>query len=159
MSYGTYQVLQAVCGGLIAVACWWVRRSGGALALVLGLGCCWMTALGPATESATYVLLGPTAAWLVVSGATERHPIGLRIVWLAGYALLVASQAVALLPGEWGRALKSLGPQPAAALLLLGGQLYLAFRRPVATSCQLVGRDGTTSWQLVATGAAAGARR
>jgi hypothetical protein len=137
MSYGAYQVVQAAAGGAIAVACLWARRSGLArphlLTLALGLGCCWMTALGPASESATYVLLAPTAAWLLVSGTTGRHPIALRALWLIGYALLVASQATALLPAEWGRALKSLGPQPAAALLLLGGQLYLAFGRNSVT--------------------------
>src|SRR5205823_10460250 len=120
MSYGAYQVAEMIGGGVIAAAGLRARRAGLArprlLALLLGLGCCWMTALGPATESSTYALLGPTAAWLLVSGAVERQPFTLRAVWLTGYALLVASQAAALLPSEWGRALKSLGPQPAAAL-------------------------------------------
>jgi hypothetical protein len=98
------------------------------LALLLGLGCCWMTALGPATESATYVLLGPAAAWLLLSGA-ERQPVGLRALWLVAYGLLIASQAAAALPGGLGRLPQSLGTQPFAALLLLGGMLCLAFAR------------------------------
>jgi hypothetical protein len=132
MSYGAYQATEVVGGGVIAAACLWARRAGlgrqWLLALLLGLGCCWMTALGPATESATYVLLGPTAAWLLLTGVAAGHPLALRAVWLTGYGLLVAAQAVAVLPAGWGRTLQGLGPQPLAALLLLGGLLYLAFR-------------------------------
>jgi hypothetical protein len=129
MSYRAYLVLQAAGGIAIAGALLWARRAGLAaprlLALLLGLGCCWMTALGPATESATYVLLGPAAAWLVVAGKAEGHALGLRVLWLTGYGLLVVAQAVSTLAGGWGRAVQSLGPQPLAALLLLGGLLYL----------------------------------
>jgi hypothetical protein len=129
MSYGAYQALQAVGAAVTAGAILAARRAAWPqarlLPLVIGLGCCWMTALGPATESATYVLLAPTAALLLLSGKAERHPIGLRVVWLTAYALLIASQAVTLLPGGWVRRVLALGPQPLAALLLLGGQLYL----------------------------------
>jgi hypothetical protein len=133
MSYATYQVVQAVGAVVVAAACLWARRAGlprqRLLALVLGLGCCWMTALGPATESNTYVLLGPSAAWLLLSGRAERHPRALRLLWLIAYGLLVVSQTASMLPRDLGRTLHSLGPQPLAALLLLGGQLYLALRR------------------------------
>ena len=132
MSYGAYQAAEVIGGGVIAAACLWARRAGLArpplLALLLGLGCCWMTALGPATESSTYILLGPTAAWLLLTGAVENHPVSLRAAWLTGYGLLVTAQAASVLPAGWGRALQALGPQPLAALLLLGGLLYLAFR-------------------------------
>jgi hypothetical protein len=132
MSYRAYQVTEVAGGAVTAAACLWARRTGwpaGRLAaLALGLGCCWMTALGPATESATYVLLGPTAAWLLVSAGPERHPRGLRALWRVGYALLIGSQAASLLPFGLGRQVHTLGPQPLAALLFLGGLLYLAFR-------------------------------
>src|SRR5262249_28440923 len=128
MSYRAYQVVQLVGAAGLAGACLWARRAGMAqprlLTLVLGLGCCWMTALGPATEAATYGLLGPSAAWLVLAGRAERHPRGLRLLWLSAYVLLVASQASAM--WGWGRLLQTFGPQPVAALLLLVGQLYLA---------------------------------
>jgi hypothetical protein len=131
MSYRAYQLAEVVCAGVVAGACLWARRTGleptRLLTLLLGLGCCWMTALGPATESSTYVLLGPTVAWLAISGCGEGHPLALRIVWWVGYLLLVASQAASMLPSGWGRVLQSLGPQPLAALLFLGGLLYLAF--------------------------------
>jgi hypothetical protein len=135
MSYGAYQVWQGIGAAVVAVACLWARRTGlpqaRLLTLLLGLGCCWMTVLGPATESSTYVLLGPTAAWLVLGGSVEGHSIGLRIVWATGYGLLVASQVASTLPGGLGRVAQALGPQPLAALLLFGGLLYLAFRRRV----------------------------
>ncbi len=130
MSYRAYLMLQAAGAAVTAGALLRARRAGLArrpsLALLLGLGCCWMTALGPATESSTYVLLGPTAAGLLLSGRAEGHPLGLRMLWAVGYGLLVASQAVSALPWGWGRAVQSLGPQPLAALLLFGGLLYVA---------------------------------
>jgi Glycosyltransferase family 87 len=147
LSSSAYLMVQAAGAAVAAGVCLWARRAGQAqpqlLALLLGLGCCWMTALGPATESSTYLLLGPTAAWLLLAGGTERHPIGLRVLWLIAYALLVAAQAVSVLPGGWGRSLQSLGPQPMAALLILGGLLYLsadvriaAARLPVPGGCR-----------------------
>jgi Glycosyltransferase family 87 len=136
MSARAYQLAEAAGAAAAAAACLWARRAALArprlLALLFGLGCCWMTALGPATESATYVLLGPTAAWLLVSGRPDDHPTPLRALWLTAYALLVVSQAASALPGGWGRSFQSLGPQPLAALLLLGGLVALAVHpRPV----------------------------
>jgi hypothetical protein len=132
MSYSAYQATQLVGAAVVAAACLWARRAGLAparlLTLVLGLGCCWMTALGPATESSTYVLIAPTAAGLLVSARAEGHPTVLRGLWLVGYGLLAAAQAAVLLSGEWGRLMHSLGPQPLAGLLFLGGLLYVAFR-------------------------------
>jgi hypothetical protein len=130
MSYTAYQATELLSGCLIALACLRARRQSLAKArlLALGLACCWMTALGPATESATYVLLGPIAAWLLVSAAREDHPFGLRVTWITSYVLLVGSQAVSMLPAGWGRTIQALGPQPLAGLLLLAGLLYLASR-------------------------------
>jgi hypothetical protein len=130
MSARAYQLAQAAGAAAAAAACLWARRTGlersRLLALLLGVGCCWMTALGPATESATYVFLGPTAAWLLLCGRPDHHPAALCALWLTAYVLLVASQAASALPGGWGRSLQSLGPQPLAALLLMAGLLALA---------------------------------
>src|SRR5579871_398569 len=63
LSYQFYQIVQLVAGLGLAVFC---RRTGRPLVVILGLGCCWMTVLGPATESATYLLLAPTSAWLLL---------------------------------------------------------------------------------------------
>ena len=129
MSYRAYQVLQGTVAAVIAGAVLAARRAGWPtarlLALILGLGCCWMTVLGPATESTTYVLLAPTVVWLLLSAKAERHPLGLRILWLTAYVLLLISQVVQPLPKDFARQVVSLEPQPLAALLLLGGQFYL----------------------------------
>ncbi len=132
MSYRAYQAVELIAGCGIALVCLRARLIGMAHArlMALGLSCCWMTALGPATESATYALLGPIAAWVLVSASRDGHPAGLRALWLVCYGTLVAAQAVAMLPAGWGRTIQALGPQPLAALLLLGGLLYLTITKP-----------------------------
>jgi hypothetical protein len=164
MSYGTYQAVEVIAGVVMAVVCLRARRIGmaHARAMALGIACCWMTALGPATESVTYVLIAPTLAWLLVTAAADGHPAGLRAVWLTSYGILVAAQAVAVLPAGWGRAIQALGPQPLAGLLLLGGLLYLA--KSDRTACLAAGRRPARVSDPPLSGvrftdAAAGARR
>jgi hypothetical protein len=120
-----YLEIQLLAAGAMAAVCatarclaWPQRRL---LTLLTALGCCWMTVFGPATESATYVLLAPSAGWAVLEAWLERRPLSVRGVLLAGYVLLAAAQAANWLPN--GRSLQALGPQPLAALLLLGGVL------------------------------------
>jgi hypothetical protein len=125
LSTGAYHQVQALAAAGCAVVClagrlgrWPERRLLTALTV---LGCCWMTAFGSATESATYVLMAPVAAWLALESRL-RHRIGLlRALPVAGYGLLVLVQV-----GDWfptGKALQLLGTQPFATLLLLGGML------------------------------------
>ncbi len=139
IGYRTYLILQICAGGAIAAVCFWARRAGigqaRLLTLVLGLGCCWMTALGPASESATYSLLGPTAAWLVVSGMGESGG-GLRIVGLVGLRILLLSLVAATLPAGWGRQVHALGPQPLAALFVLVGLLCRCLKIEVRAKSQ-----------------------
>ncbi len=118
---GTYLLVQVLAGAgmaLVVVACrraGWPRRR--LLALLTALGCYWMTVFGSAAESATYVLVGPAAAWAVVEAWPRRRPAWLRLGALLGYSLLVAAQAAGWFP--WGKAVHTLGIQPAAGLLLL----------------------------------------
>jgi hypothetical protein len=127
ISYQHYQVIQLLAGGGMALFClsgirgaWSPRWS---LSLVLGLSCCWMTVLGPATESATYILLAPVAAWLLVERrAAARFP-GLRAVAGVAYALILASPIVDGLGGN--RVLSLRGLQPLGALLILAHLLIL----------------------------------
>ena len=121
----TYRQVQALaaaaCAGLCLVGRvrrWPERRL---LTVLTVLGCCWMTAFGSATESATYILMAPAAAWLVLE-ARLRHRSGLlRAAPVAGYGLLVLVQVADWFPT--GKALQMLGTQPFATLLLLGGLL------------------------------------
>jgi hypothetical protein len=127
LAYVEFQLLAAAAVAAVCVA----ARSLGCpqrplLTLLTALSCCWMTVFGPATESATYILLAPTAAWAVLEAWLERRPLVVRGVLLAGYALLLAAQAANWLPD--GRSLQALGPQPLAALLLLGGVLAGSLR-------------------------------
>jgi hypothetical protein len=125
-----YQELQLLVAAAVAALCVAARSLGWPqrrlLTLLIALGCCWMTVFGPATESATYILLAPTAAWAVLEAWLERRPLALRGVLMAGYALLVVAQAANWFPH--GRSLQALGPQPLAALLLLGGVLAGSLR-------------------------------
>jgi hypothetical protein len=94
----------------------WPR--GFLLATLLSLACCWMTALGPATESATYVLLAPAVAWtLIESGVNPKDHIW-RVGYGAVFGLFAASQC-ALWFGEKGKWFRDrLQPLPVAGVLL-----------------------------------------
>jgi hypothetical protein len=67
LTYTGLQVLAAAGAALLCVA---GRQRGWdrprLLLAVLALGSCWMTLLGPATESSTYALLAPVLAWAVL---------------------------------------------------------------------------------------------
>jgi hypothetical protein len=118
-----YRLIQLVTGCGFAWICIAARRAGWhshrLLPLTLALGCCWMTALGPASESATYVLLAPSVCWALIQ---EWSPAGGPVArWLfAGcYGLLVATQTAVWFP--FGRSFHALGPHPAAVVLFLAG--------------------------------------
>jgi hypothetical protein len=110
------QLLAAGLAGLVcvgaALARWPQRRR---LTLLLNLGCCWMTVFGPASESSTYTLLAPTAAWALLAAWTGRRLPGVRGLVLASYLLLLVAQAGTWFPRETTMLIMS--AQPAAALL------------------------------------------
>src|SRR5262249_30128086 len=62
----TYRGLEVIAAGAFAGFIWWGRRSGWdrdrQIQASAGLGLVWCTLFGPATESATYMLLAPVAA-------------------------------------------------------------------------------------------------
>jgi hypothetical protein len=106
---------------MIALACLIARYrkmpTGMLLAFTFSLACCWMTVLGPATESATYILLAPSLAWGIVlslNGKTSRGP---RIAYAAVFGLFIASQ-LAVNMGEAGKHFRQhLQPIPLAAVI------------------------------------------
>ena len=88
------------------------------LATVLSLACCWMTALGPATESATYILLAPTVAWTLIESSVEPRDRPWRVAYGIVFGLFVASQC-ALWFGDKGKWFRDrLQPLPVAGTLL-----------------------------------------
>src|SRR5262249_18562604 len=86
---------------------------------VLGLGCCWMTVFGPASESATYLLLAPSLAWALLEVWTAGRSPWAR-GWLAvSFGLLVVTYMSCWFPG--GARLQAFGLQP------LAGMMYFAY--------------------------------
>jgi hypothetical protein len=133
MSPGLYHVLQILAGGGMALLCWcycsrWER--GRLLILLTGLGCCWMTVFGPATESCTYILLAPTLAWALVGAWSESFSL-MANAWLTmAYAMLVATYMSCWFSG--GYRLQAFGLQPLAGLMLLA---YLLLDVTVRARC------------------------
>ena len=117
-----YRAIEVVMGFGIAALCLAARRTGWSeprlLTFLLGLACIWMTAFGPATESATYVLLAPLAAYAVLETHLDRPRRVGAVLAVVAYLLLLSVQISGWVPGLI-RAYNKLGPQPLAALLLL----------------------------------------
>jgi hypothetical protein len=120
LSTAAYRGIQLLAAAGCAGTCLAARRAGWErrrlLALVTVLGCSWMTAFGSATESATYVLVAPLAAWAAVE-AWSRRQVPVRGLLVGGYGLLLLAQLANWFPR--GKELHMLGVQPFAALLLL----------------------------------------
>jgi hypothetical protein len=121
LSNRVYHAIEMGAGAGMALLCLagaranWPRRR--LLTFLLGLGCCWMTLFGPATESCTYILIAPVLAWSVLEGSVNSLPPWLRGLLLAAYGLLLAAALACWFPG--GRSLHAFGIQPLAGLLLL----------------------------------------
>lgn len=131
LSTAAYRVVQLVAAAGCAAACLAARRAGWdrrrLLALATVLGCGWMTAFGSATESATYILVAPVAAWAAVE-AWGRRGVVVRGLLAGGYGLLALAQVANWFP--FGKELQMLGVQPLATLLLLAGLPAVLCREP-----------------------------
>ncbi|MFL5331152.1 MAG: glycosyltransferase family 87 protein [Gemmataceae bacterium] len=116
LSHSVYQIIELVAGLGMAVVIFVGRMAGRTrrelLHIAFALAACWMTVLGPATESCTYLLLGPTAAAAVVC-----HP-GLAGRWARlACGLLIGVVAASMFPQDWS--VQVMGPQPVAGLIIL----------------------------------------
>ncbi len=101
-----------------------------------------MTLLGPATESATYVLLAPVLAWAVLSAtrqpwarwgaAVAEQPWPAAVRWMPGAAwwLFLACVLAGLSPRT--NRVHALGLHPLAALLLTTACAVAIFRSAAA---------------------------
>jgi hypothetical protein len=103
----------------------WPRRE--LLLTLQGLAVCWMTLFGPAVESFTYILVGPTLAWSLVEAWRPGRAWPYRVVLSASWAVFTsATLAVVVMHSiRYHR----LGPHPAAGALLLTALLANAARR------------------------------
>jgi hypothetical protein len=122
MSLPAYHLVQLASGAALAVLALAGRRAGWPAPVLatrlLAVGCCWMTALGPATESSTYTLLAPSLAAALVAAWSDPGARVSRRVLTVGYGLFVVVMLAGLFPRDWRT--QALGPQPVGALLLLG---------------------------------------
>lgn len=122
VSRQAYLVLQILSGICSAGLCLMTRSAPPArknkdqslVNFTLALGTCWILLCGPATESATYLFLGPVLGWALVQ--TDQPDRSLRRIFLMGaYALVLISALAVWFPG--GKALHAIGLQPLAALV------------------------------------------
>lgn len=123
MRQTTYLRIEISTAAIIALACLIARLRrmppGLLIACTLSLACCWMTVLGPATESATYILVAPAVAWGIVLGETNPGARASRIGYAIVFGLFIVSQ-VALNIQPAGKFFRDhLQPLPLAGLLLL----------------------------------------
>jgi hypothetical protein len=125
MSAQRYLFIQLVAAGGIGVVCLLARGAGWSRPrvgrLIVSLGCCWMTTFGPATESATYIMLAPVVASAVLEAWSLRKPSWAQVPILGSYCLLLTAQIVNWFP--FGKAVQGMGVQPLGGLLLLTGLL------------------------------------
>src|SRR5207248_9882084 len=105
MSLPTYHLVQLASGAALAVLALAGRRAGWPAAVLvtrlLAVGCCWMTALGPATESSTYTLLAPSLAAALVAAWADPAARTSRRVLVVGYGLFVGVTVAWLVPRDW----------------------------------------------------------
>ncbi len=140
----TYAAMQMMAGTVVAAICllgWhggWPRQR--LLLVLFGLGCCWMTLVGPATESCTYILLAPSLAWALLEAWQTPRWSGVLIFYLASYLLFLGCQMAVWFP--FGRAVHTLGFQPLAGLFLLLGLLLSLLQRRQPP------RDALNRWQV-----------
>src|SRR5205807_1777725 len=91
LPHGVYPLIEVATGAAVAGLCLaarlraWPRAE--LLTLLTGLGCCWMTVFGPATESCTYVLIAPTLAAALLLSWKGAQPRWLLVPLLACYGL------------------------------------------------------------------------
>jgi len=142
----TYVVIQLAVGTAIGVVAvvgkirhWPIQPL---IAWIFSLSCCWMTLFGPATESATYVLIAPATAWIVCE-LLVRGGGAIETAWVAGiYGLQLLARMA-----SWFGGMKRFGvyasPLALSALLLAAYLLRPAIFRQMNARTRPVaaGRD------------------
>jgi hypothetical protein len=136
ISHATYHLIQIAAAAGIAGLCWWYRRTSSrpfcerdtppdrtGLHWALELACAWMTVLGPATESCTYILLAPTLGWRLFEVWSRSASVLLRFLVSSSFGLFLITMMANWFP--WGTLFHGLGLQPQAGLLLLSALLFV----------------------------------
>ncbi|MGF1581787.1 MAG: glycosyltransferase family 87 protein [Gemmataceae bacterium] len=82
----------------------------------------WQTVFGPATESATWIVLAPTLTLSLLLAWRENYSFGVKTALTTSYGLFVVSHMAKWFP--WGNAFANLGPQPLAGVIYYAVALY-----------------------------------
>ncbi|MCC7350822.1 MAG: DUF2029 domain-containing protein [Phycisphaerales bacterium] len=137
MSDRAYKLIEILVAAWMAGICWVGQRRGWGMDRLLVaafvMGCGWMTVLGPATETVTYLILAPAATWVVVLTFANHRPFWERGLVVLAYLLMLSVHIAA-----WfgGRGYMTLGPQPLGGVILLGYAMFwgvkMASRGPVS---------------------------
>ncbi len=121
LSAGAYLAVQLSAALAVAGTCLashraaWPKRK--VLMLALALGTCWMMLFGPATESSTYMILGPALAWTVLEAWLLKRATWIQTLLVLSFGLFFVSWIAGAFPGT--ARVHALGLQPLATLLLL----------------------------------------
>jgi hypothetical protein len=88
-------VVEALSGISIALFCaWGVQHQWQSTRLIfaaVALGCAWMVLFGPATDAASYLLLGPVLIYGLFQSLTTPLPSWIRIGMITSYAGLIGA--------------------------------------------------------------------
>jgi hypothetical protein len=126
-----YFVLQILGGGVIAALCLFGRlRKWGTdrlLTVIFTLVSCWMLLLGPATESATYIMLAPAVTLAAVEAFSRPFPQWMRALVATALTILIGGAAFIAFAGR-RRDLWSMSIQQIAAVLFAVFALAWVFR-------------------------------
>jgi hypothetical protein len=133
-----FLALQIATGVVAALACLLARRQFGGdarrlLRFTFSLGVFWMLLFGPATESSTYILLSPVAAWLTVDAFRDEFGTGAKWLIVTGFALVHFALASSAFPIY--RTVHSLGLHPLGALVMLAGYVWAEAGQGIARAC------------------------
>jgi hypothetical protein len=93
-----FTVIQVLAGAGLAALCLFGRiRKWAEKRLLVGLftfGSCWMLLFGPATETATYVLLAPALVFALVQAFHQAAPSSMRISMCLSFALILLGEVL-----------------------------------------------------------------
>jgi hypothetical protein len=116
-----YLAIQMMAAAGIAAVCLDGRRAGWderrLLLILLALACCWMTVLGPAAESSTYIMLAPSLAVSVWLAVREREFGFAGVGIFLAYGLFTLTQLAVWFP--FRKQIHNLGLHPLAGMLYL----------------------------------------
>jgi hypothetical protein len=96
ISRQTYHWIELGSGAFVALILWVHQRRGmprqSLLNAAFGLCCAWMMALGPATETTTYIMIAPVAAAAMLLVLVQPQPFWAGALVTVAFVILAAAQ-------------------------------------------------------------------